>query len=162
MNIAYTDGRPYYPSGTTAYAWIHQPVFRDFSLSAWKKYEIEIIDTWEMTINKLEGVYSGDFKIDLPGKPYICVKINCVGETEAPVSHTKRNAAYSIDSTIGELLDNEKVCAVLDQYIPQMTDNPMIGAIKGMKLQDILKFSAEQFPPEKLKELDAALRGVSE
>ncbi len=39
-----------------------------------KKYEIEVIDTWNMTIEKLEGYFSGKTQITLPEKPYIAVR----------------------------------------------------------------------------------------
>lgn len=40
-----------------------------------KKYEIEIIDTWEMTITKVDGLYSGVTKVELPSKPYIALRV---------------------------------------------------------------------------------------
>lgn len=50
-----------------------QPAVRTFNLPADLTYEIEIIDTWEMTVTKLDGTYSGPSKITLPGKPYVAV-----------------------------------------------------------------------------------------
>jgi hypothetical protein len=38
------------------------------------KFRLEIIDAWDMTINPLEGEYSGMTEIALPGKPYIAVR----------------------------------------------------------------------------------------
>ena len=37
-------------------------------------YEIEVIDTWEMTVEKL-GVMSGKLNIELPGKAYMAIRI---------------------------------------------------------------------------------------
>ncbi len=39
------------------------------------KFSVEIIDTWEMTIVPLQKTFSGRSMIDLPGKPYIAVRI---------------------------------------------------------------------------------------
>ncbi len=52
-----------------------QPAFRVFDLDPGKAYRVEIIDTWEMTIRELPGSFSGKFRVELPGKPYIAVRI---------------------------------------------------------------------------------------
>ncbi|MFQ5795041.1 MAG: DUF5605 domain-containing protein [Candidatus Bipolaricaulia bacterium] len=36
------------------------------------------MDTWEMTITPLEGAFTGRFKIGLPGKPRVAVRIQRV------------------------------------------------------------------------------------
>ncbi|MGI6040416.1 MAG: DUF5060 domain-containing protein [Eubacteriales bacterium] len=51
-----------------------QPAKRSFILPEDMKYEIEIIDTWNMTITKLDGLYSGRCEIKLPAKQYIAVR----------------------------------------------------------------------------------------
>jgi hypothetical protein len=51
-----------------------RPAKRSFMLPQDKKYTIEIIDTWDMTITKLEGTYSGRVEIKLPAKTYIAVR----------------------------------------------------------------------------------------
>lgn len=43
------------------------------------KFQIELIDTWEMTINKVDGEYSGECTVNLPGKPYQALGIRRVG-----------------------------------------------------------------------------------
>lgn len=40
-----------------------------------KNYSIEIIDVWEMTIEKLNGLYSGTTEVDLPQKPYMAIRV---------------------------------------------------------------------------------------
>jgi len=52
-----------------------QPSFRVFDLDPGKAYRVEIIDTWEMTIRELEGRFLGKFRVEMPGKPYIAVRI---------------------------------------------------------------------------------------
>jgi hypothetical protein len=56
-------------------------------LSEGLKFQVEVIDTWEMTITPIEGVFEvvpegayrcgskGDRKVTLPGKPYIALRI---------------------------------------------------------------------------------------
>lgn len=53
-----------------------QPLFRTYSLPEGHAYEIEIIDTWDMTIKKLPGTIEGDIKIDLPQKKFIAIRMN--------------------------------------------------------------------------------------
>jgi hypothetical protein len=35
---------------------------------------VEVIDTWEMTIKNL-GIFKGKFRVELPGKEYMAVRI---------------------------------------------------------------------------------------
>ncbi|RPI06180.1 MAG: DUF5060 domain-containing protein [Ignavibacteriae bacterium] len=42
-------------------------------------FQIELIDAWEMTIKKIEGEYSGECSIDLPGKPYQALRVQKTG-----------------------------------------------------------------------------------
>lgn len=56
-----------------------QPSFRTFKMPEGKKYKADIIDTWDMTITEA-GIYSGDFRIDLPGKQYMAVRLTNAAE----------------------------------------------------------------------------------
>ena len=51
-----------------------QPGFRIFDFNDDAQYRAEVIDTWEMTIEN-RGVFTGRFKIELPGKPFMAVRI---------------------------------------------------------------------------------------
>lgn len=42
-------------------------------------FEVDIIDTWKMTIETLPGKYSGRFRIDLPGRQFIALRLRAVG-----------------------------------------------------------------------------------
>lgn len=55
------------------YSWF-RPGFRTFSLPDNHDYEVEVIDTWNMTIEKL-GIFRGKFKIPLPGREYMAIRI---------------------------------------------------------------------------------------
>ncbi len=44
----------------------------------------------------------------------------------------------TFDTTLGELIDNPKAKAVLDQYLLGVFANPMIAMVKGMTLKMIL------------------------
>ncbi len=137
-----------------------QSAFYTFSLNKKKIFEVEVIDTWEMSITKLEGTYSGDFRIDLPGKPYMGVKITCVGGKEAAFNHIENNSSYSFDSTLEELLDNEQTYNLLEKYIPMIIDSPMLGMAKRMQLSKVLHYSSGQIEQEQVDALEEALRKI--
>jgi hypothetical protein len=51
-----------------------RPGFRTFSFPDNETYEVEVIDTWDMTINKV-GTFQGKFKITLPGKEFMAIRL---------------------------------------------------------------------------------------
>ena len=55
-----------------------RPSFRTYRKDPAAKYQVEIIDTWEMTVTDA-GVHSGTFRITLPGKEYMAVRIRRIG-----------------------------------------------------------------------------------
>jgi hypothetical protein len=57
------------------YFGVHQPAEQTFELPEGTAYRVDVIDTWEMTILPLDGHFEGRFKIELPGKPYIAVRL---------------------------------------------------------------------------------------
>lgn len=46
--------------------------------------------------------------------------------------------AVTLDTTLGELIDNPKAKAVLDRQLPGLSTNPMVAMAKGMTLNMIL------------------------
>jgi hypothetical protein len=48
--------------------------------------------------------------------------------------------AYSLDSKLGDLLDDPRVVTILEKYLPGASKNPMIGMARGMSLKVILTF----------------------
>jgi hypothetical protein len=57
----------------------HQHAFKDLELRQGDSYRIELIDTWQMTITPLPGTFSGSCRVDLPGKPYMALRIQKIG-----------------------------------------------------------------------------------
>jgi hypothetical protein len=55
-----------------------QPSFKTFKYRPGLRFEAEVIDTWNMTIEKLPGVYEGSFRIELPGRPYMAIRLKRV------------------------------------------------------------------------------------
>lgn len=46
--------------------------------------------------------------------------------------------AFTLDTTLGELLDNPQAKAVIDQYVPGVTTNPMVAMVRGMTLNMLI------------------------
>ena len=56
------------------YYGINRPAFRWYRIDDENTYSAEIIDTWNMTIEKV-GEFKGRFRLDLPSREYIAVRI---------------------------------------------------------------------------------------
>ena len=54
-----------------------RPSFRDYYFDDVNKYRLEVIDTWEMTIED-RGCFKGKFRAELPGKENMAVRIRRV------------------------------------------------------------------------------------
>jgi hypothetical protein len=46
--------------------------------------------------------------------------------------------AYTLDTTVGELLKDAHAVEMLEQYVPGASTNPMIGMAGGMTLRSLL------------------------
>ncbi len=52
-----------------------RPRFRNFQKEG--SWRVEVIDTWEMTSTNL-GIFSGSFRVPLPGKEYMAIRLRKV------------------------------------------------------------------------------------
>lgn len=50
-----------------------RPSFREFYFDDATRFEVRVIDTWEMTVER-RGVFSGRFRVELPGKEYMAIQ----------------------------------------------------------------------------------------
>jgi len=48
---------------------------KSFSMPKGNEYRVDVIDTWKMTVNELDEIYSGDFIISWPTNKYMAVRI---------------------------------------------------------------------------------------
>lgn len=55
-----------------------RPLYRNYVLPEGKKYKVELIDTWNMDITELPGVYEGTVQIDFPARQYMAVRMELV------------------------------------------------------------------------------------
>jgi hypothetical protein len=60
------------------YFGFNQPRFRRFLWDPTIAYIVDVIDTWNMTVERLPGVRRGRFTVDLPGRPYIALRFQAV------------------------------------------------------------------------------------
>lgn len=51
-----------------------RPSFREYYFDDTTEYKVEVIDTWNMTIED-RGVFKGKFKVEMPGREYMAVRI---------------------------------------------------------------------------------------
>ncbi len=59
--------------------------------------------------------------------------------------------AFSIDSTLGELLADEEAKTILEKHIPGSTSHPQIGQVMNMTLKQAASHSQGQVTDETLK-----------
>ena len=52
--------------------------------------------------------------------------------------------AYTLDSTVGEILKDAHAVQILEQYVPGASTNPMIGMAEGMTLRSLLALPQAQ------------------
>ncbi|MCA4133401.1 DUF5605 domain-containing protein [Arthrobacter sp. M4] len=57
------------------YFGFNQPTYRRFVMPPGIQYEVDVIDTWNMTIETLPGTFEGRFRVELPGKQYVAVRL---------------------------------------------------------------------------------------
>ncbi|MBQ6622288.1 MAG: hypothetical protein IJH75_05595 [Mogibacterium sp.] len=46
----------------------------------------------------------------------------------------------TVDSKLGEILNNEAYKAIFDEVIPGLSSNDMVGVAKGMAIKHLLKY----------------------
>jgi len=56
------------------YYGFYRPGFRRFYFDDTTKYQVEVVDTWNMTITDA-GIHQGRFTIELPGREYMAIRI---------------------------------------------------------------------------------------
>ncbi|WP_284991944.1 DUF5605 domain-containing protein, partial [Arthrobacter sp. efr-133-TYG-120] len=62
-----------------SYFGFNQPTYRNFVMPAGRRYEVDIIDTWNMSIDTLPDAVEGRFRVELPGRQFIAVRLRAVG-----------------------------------------------------------------------------------
>jgi hypothetical protein len=68
--------------------------------------------------------------------------------------------SFSIDTKLGDLLDNEQTKAVLEKHMPGISSHPQIGMGKGFALSMVAKFSGGLITDEMLQKVNADLAAL--
>ncbi|KRF21819.1 DUF5605 domain-containing protein [Phycicoccus sp. Soil803] len=55
-----------------------QPRYRHIVRLPGVRYHVDVIDTWNMTVNRLPGSVEGSVRVDLPGRPYMAIRLVAV------------------------------------------------------------------------------------
>jgi hypothetical protein len=56
----------------------HRPRSRDVTIPTGVTVEVDVIDTWNMTVEKLPGIHSGRVHVALPARPYIAIRLRSI------------------------------------------------------------------------------------
>jgi hypothetical protein len=65
--------------------------------------------------------------------------------------------AFSIQSSLGDLLDNEQTKAILEKHMPGISSHPQIAMGRGFPLSVVANFSGGMITEDMLKAVDADL-----
>ena len=75
-------------------------------------------------------------------------------------STKKDNSALSINSTMRELLADERAKAILDKHLPGMSSDPELQPAMGVSLKTIASYTQGAIADEILKAIDEELNGL--
>jgi hypothetical protein len=68
--------------------------------------------------------------------------------------------ALSVDSKVGELLDNPQAKAVLDKHMPGFSTNPQVSMARGFTLKMTANMSGGKITPDMLSGVNADLAAL--
>ncbi len=68
--------------------------------------------------------------------------------------------SFSIESKLGDLLDNEATKAILEKHMPGISTHPQIGMGRGFALSMVAKFSGGLITEELLAKVEAELKAL--
>ncbi|NEM92056.1 DUF5605 domain-containing protein [Galbitalea soli] len=61
-----------------AYLGFGQPRYRQVAAALGRRYTVDVIDTWNMTIDRLPGEFEGSFRVELPGRQFMAIRLIAV------------------------------------------------------------------------------------
>lgn len=70
-----------------------RPAYRDLELPEGKTYTIDVVDTWNMTVETLPGTYTGKVRVDLPSRQYMLLHVRAVDGAATDAEATATDAA---------------------------------------------------------------------
>ncbi|WP_345762866.1 DUF5605 domain-containing protein [Diaminobutyricibacter sp. McL0608] len=79
-----------------AYFGFNRPTFRMVTAPRGRRYTVDVIDTWAMTVSRLDGVFEGTFRVPLPARQYMAVRLVAA---DAPAAAAPAPAAAAADGS---------------------------------------------------------------
>ncbi|NWC92984.1 MULTISPECIES: hypothetical protein [Pseudomonas] len=67
---------------------------------------------------------------------------------------------YSIESKLGDLLDNATTNAILETYLPGLSKHPQVGMARGFTLAATAQLSKGLIPAEALAKIEVDLKSL--
>ena len=52
--------------------------------------------------------------------------------------HKEQKIAYTLDATVGQILDDTGAVKILEKHVPGISSNPMLAFAKGMTLKAVI------------------------
>lgn len=68
--------------------------------------------------------------------------------------------AYSIQSTVNDLLASDAAKAVVEKHLPGVSSHPQIGMAGGMSLATVAQYAGALIPKDALDKIDAELKAL--
>ena len=84
--------------------------------------------------------------------------LTLVGRLFITLFFVRHAMSFSIESKLGDLLDNETTKAILEKHLPGISTHPQIGMGKGFALSMVAKFSGGLITDDLLQKVDAELK----
>ncbi len=108
-----------------------RPSFRDFHIDDDTYFKVDVIDTWEMTIED-KGIFKGKFRISLPGRQYVAVRLRKASEEDIRLDVEQEEFVQNVDASEPEMgkedIDYSEVARLgqdsegIDNLLAQVTD----------------------------------------
>ena len=70
--------------------------------------------------------------------------------------------ALSVDSKVKELMKNDAAAELLEKFAPGFKTNPQMKRVGALTFRKLASFPQAGISPEKLEEIDAALKALGE
>lgn len=67
---------------------------------------------------------------------------------------------YSIETKVGEFLDNSKTNQIIEKHIPGLNKHPQIAMARGFALVTAAKYSGGLISKKALEDIDSELRAL--
>lgn len=67
-----------------AYFGFNRPRFRTMTVPADQEVTVDVIDTWNMTVERRPGTYRGQFRVELPARQFMAVRLIRVHQPPVP------------------------------------------------------------------------------